>query len=265
VTHDKYIFDNASEAPELHRLRMLESVFDVKTRQWLLSAGPLADRRCLEVGAGAGSIAAWMGSEAGPAGRVMAVDTNVRFLSELDARIEVVEGDLTSAPVPVEYFDLVHARYVLIHNANARAVLNAMLRALKPGGVLVLEEPDFSAALALVGPVRLKQAFENIRLAIKAMFANRGMNYAFGRGLPELLRETMGTVVDVEYDCPVQQGASKLAEMMRLSTLALEDKYVATGCATALDVAGYGEFAASQDCWGVYYATVRVLARKTIP
>jgi len=37
-------------------------------------------------------------------------------------------------------------------------VLSAMLRALKPGGVLVLEEPNFSAAAALTGPARLQQA-----------------------------------------------------------------------------------------------------------
>jgi hypothetical protein len=51
--------------------------------------------------------------------------------------------------------------------------------------------------------------------------------------------------------------------MMRLSTAVLEDEYVGTGCATAADTARYGEFAQSADCWGVYYATVRVVARKT--
>jgi hypothetical protein len=53
-----------------------------------------------------------------------------------------------------------------------------------------------------------------------------------------------------------------LAEMMRRSTLALRDKYVATGLVSSSDIDGYAEFAASPQCWGNYYATVRVLARK---
>ena len=262
MTHDKYIFDDASGEPELQRLRLLESVFDEKTRMCLLSAGPLEGGSCLEVGAGAGSIAAWMSSAVGPKGKVVAVDSNSRFLRDLAPNVHIIEGDISRAPLPSEHFDLTHARYVLIHNEDARPVLSAMLRALKPGGYLVLEEPDFSAAVPLIGPSELNSAFEKVRLAMKAMFSNRGMDYAFGRTLPALAQEFSGDVMDVKYDCPAEPGASKLAEMMRLSTLSLENKYVATGCVTAVDIARYAEFAASPDCWGVYYATVRVLARK---
>ena len=262
MTHDEYIFDDTSAEPELYRLRLLESVFDPKTREWLLSAGPLVGRRCLEVGAGAGSIAAWLGDQVGQSGRVTAVDSSVRFLAALGPRIDVVEGDMRSADVPFEHFDLVHARYVLIHNAEAGAVLSAMLKALKPGGFLVLEEPDFSAAVALVGRAELKRAVDNVRLATRATFSGRGMDYSFGRALPELVRSASACVVNIDYDCPAAAGKSTLAEMMRLSTLALEDKYVQTGCATASDIAAYAEFAKSTDCWGVYYATVRVLAQK---
>jgi len=262
MPQEQYIFDDASDAPELRRLRMLEAVFDEKTRELLLSSGPLTGRSCLEVGAGAGSIAGWLSREVGPAGKVTAVDTNARFLGSIERQIEVIEGDFCNASVPAGSFDLVHARYVLIHNADARPLLEAMLRALKPGGALVLEEPDFSAAAALVGPEHLKRAVENIRQAMREMFSSRGMNYAFGGDLPGLIADEFASIVTLQYDCSVHPGSSQLAEMMRLSTVALEDKYVQTGCATATDIARYGEFAQSTDCWGVYYATVRLLARK---
>lgn len=262
MTREEYIFNDAASATELERLQMLESVFDDKTRQWLLAAGRLVGRRCLEVGAGAGSIAAWLASEVGPFGETVAMDTNVRFLGRLADKVRVVEGELGVVTAPAESFDLVHARYVLIHNADAGAVLDAMLQALKPGGMLVLEEPDFSAASALVGPVGMRRAFTNVTRAIEATFAKRGMNYAFGASLPGLVEARVPKLAAVEYDCPVLRGASKLAEMMRLSTLTLRDKYVATGLATPADIAAYGEFAASPECWGVYYATVRVLAHK---
>jgi ubiquinone/menaquinone biosynthesis C-methylase UbiE len=263
MTRDEYIFNDAASATELERLQMLESVLDDKTRQWLLAEGRLVGRRCLEVGAGAGSIAAWLASEVGPFGETVAMDTNVRFLGRLGNKVRVVEGELGVVSAPTESFDLVHARYVLIHNADAGAVLDAMLQALKPGGLLVLEEPDFSAAAALVGPAEMRRAFTNVTRAIEATFASRGMNYAFGASLPGLVEARVPKLVAVEYDCPVLRGASKLAEMMRLSALTLRDKYVATGLATPADVAGYAEFAASPGCWGVYYATVRVLAHKS--
>ncbi len=257
-----YIFDDNADVSELRRLELLESVFDAKTREWLTAAGALENRRCLEVGAGAGSVARWLSDTVGPNGRVTAVDTNVRHLAPLRERVEVVEGNLAELSLEEAAFDLVHARYVLIHNANARALLDAMLRALAPGGTLVLEEPDFGVVSALVGPGSWMQSFDAVGRATNAMFAARGLDGAFGRRLPELARARSLDLTRIEFDCHAQPGGSGLAAMMGLSTLALADKYTATGCATTGDVDRYREFAASPVCFGIYYATVRVLARK---
>jgi SAM-dependent methyltransferase len=237
-------------------------VFDDKSQKWLRSAGPRLGRRCLEVGAGAGSIAAWLASEVGTSGEVVAVDTNARFLRQLPREVQVIEGALGSVSLPTDHFDVVHARYVLIHNANAGALLDAMLRALKPGGALVLEEPDFSVAAAFTGPSNLKCAFDNVQRAIRATFSARGMDYAFGAALPALLAERAVGLSSMEYDCSVASGGTRLAAMMRLSTLSLSETYVATGLATPEDIEGYAEFAGAASCWANYYATVRILARK---
>jgi ubiquinone/menaquinone biosynthesis C-methylase UbiE len=263
MTQDAYIFEGTSDAAELERLQMLEAVFDDKSRQWLRSAGPLLGLRCLEVGAGAGSIAAWLAGEVGSSGVVVAVDTNIRFLAQLPSEVRVIEGDLGVVTLPAESFDLVHARYVLIHNANAEGILDAMLRALKPGGALVLEQPDFSAAISLTGPPNLRDAFDNVKRAIGETFSTRGMDYAFGSVLPGLVGDRAARLRSVEYDCSVVSGGANLAKMMRLSTLALRDKYVATGIATQADIDAYAEFAVTPMCWGSYYATVRILAQKT--
>jgi SAM-dependent methyltransferase len=192
---------------------------------------------------------------------VTAIDTNVRFLRPLAPGVEVLEGEVGRTATLASSFDVVHARYVLIHNADAASVLDAMLRALAPGGVLVLEEPDFSAARAFTGPPESRRAFDAVQRALGATFAGRNMNSAFGALLPALLEERGAKVVSMEYDCPVVAGGSALAEMMRLSTLALAEKYVATGFATPEDLAGYAEFAASPACRATYYANVRVIAR----
>jgi hypothetical protein len=77
-----------------------------------------------------------------------------------------------------------------------------------------------------------------------------------------LLEKRPTNIVAVEYDCEVTRGGDALAEMMRRSTLALSDKYVATGIVEPSDIDGYAEFALTPECWGNYYATVRVVAQK---
>jgi ubiquinone/menaquinone biosynthesis C-methylase UbiE len=261
---DEYIFANAIPTDELERLRLLESALDDATRSCLLSCGLFAGQSCLEVGAGAGSVANWLGSQVGPGGEVLAVDVDDKFLHHLDSPVRVFRGDIRSLSVPPNSFDLAHARYVLIHNAGPDVILDAMLRGLKPGGVLVLEEPDFSTANALLGPLTLKNAFNNVTRAIDLTFRARGLNYAFGQELPSLVESTPLSIEAISYDCHVHKGGSRLAKMMCSSTLSLREKYIATGAATGEDINGYVQYATRPDCWGVYYSTVRILAKKAV-
>src|SRR5689334_19234277 len=96
---DEYVFEDVALEPEFVRLKAIESVFDPGTQRSLLATGEWAGRACLEVGAGAGSIARWMRSQSGAAGRVVAIDTNVRFLEALRDEIEIVRGDVRDADV----------------------------------------------------------------------------------------------------------------------------------------------------------------------
>jgi len=259
----RYVFDTTEYDAELVRLRALEDVFDAATRRCLLSTGLGAGWRCLEVGAGAGSIATWLSGIVAPNGRASAVDVNARFLSALDApNLDVLETDIRSAPLPPESFDLVHARFVLIHMPQWAEGLAAMLAALKPDGWLVLEEPDFSLSRSLAGDLELRRCFDNVHTAIGAMFAQRGMDYAFGARLPALLQERSLENLSIEHEAPVVNGGSRHALMMAMSTSALGEKYVATGLAAPEDIEGYARFAANPACWATYHATIRGVARK---
>ncbi len=255
-----YIFEDAEGKSELARLRALEGVFDPATRRRVASVAPLTGRRCLEVGAGAGSIARWLREEVGDTGSVVAVDTSARFLRDLPG-VEVVESCVTRADLPARGFDLVHARYVTIHNADGSALIDAMLRALALGGSLVLEEPDFVSARSLAGPAPLREAFDHVNRAIVALFSGRAMDPAWGSQLPGELH-SRGLRLDlVELEPHAQAGGSPLARMMCASTEQLASKYVATGHARESDIAGYREFSADADCWGLYYTTVAVVAQ----
>jgi 2-polyprenyl-3-methyl-5-hydroxy-6-metoxy-1,4-benzoquinol methylase len=76
---------------ELRRLQAQEHAHDLRTIP-LLEALPLpSDASCLEVGAGAGSIARWMCRNT--AGPVLALDTDVTHLGGIPG-LDVVQADI---------------------------------------------------------------------------------------------------------------------------------------------------------------------------
>lgn len=129
-----YVFQTAQDQNERERLRAIEEIFDPTSRRRILMAGLKGDSRCLEVGAGAGSVMRWLAEQVGPSGHVTAVDINPRFLDKAPDNVDVVAGDIRTLSFESNSFDLVHARYVLVHIPEYQMVLNSLWKALKPGG-----------------------------------------------------------------------------------------------------------------------------------
>ncbi|MFI8822438.1 class I SAM-dependent methyltransferase [Streptomyces sp. NPDC053431] len=103
-----------------------------------LGAGP--GWRCLDVGAGTGTVARRLLEEAGVES-VLAVDRDVRFLSERPVPgLDVREADATAPDFAPGRFRLVHARFVLMHLPERERVLRAWAELVEPGGVLVLSD-----------------------------------------------------------------------------------------------------------------------------
>ena len=135
-----YVFDQAW-ALEKQRLDALGALCDEGTFRHLAARGLGAGWRCLEVGAGSGTVARWMAQQVGASGHVVATDLDARYLEPLAADgIEVRCEDIAARPPEVGAYDLVHARAVLQHIPARDAVLASLARAVKPGGWLVLED-----------------------------------------------------------------------------------------------------------------------------
>jgi len=265
TTERAYVFDGTQVDSELKRLRMLEAVFDPGTRELVLAAGLDRGMRCLEIGAGAGSIAAWMAEVVGPTGQVAAVDLSTRFLQTTSvANLAIHEADICTAELQPASFDIAHARFVFIHVPDWQIALTNVLRLLKPNGRLIVEEPDFSVSRAVAGdPVR-RRAFGRVHEATRAMFTTRHMDYAFGLTLPDIFTVRDLDMLTLENDAPIVRGGTPLASMMGLSAHQLREKYVATGLATAEDIECYRAFAADEKCWAIYHGTVRALGTKRV-
>jgi ubiquinone/menaquinone biosynthesis C-methylase UbiE len=187
VTEQRYIFGENADHAELARLQLLESWADPITIQNLRPTGLTAGWRCLEVGAGAGSIARWLSSEVGRSGSVVAADLNPRFLGDVPANVEVRTHDILQ-DVDVDEFDLAHSRCVLIHLPDPHIALANMVRALKPGGWLAVDEADWGL-FSLAGHPDAAWATEFVH-DLFARHADAGVRYPyFGRRLGGALAE----------------------------------------------------------------------------
>jgi SAM-dependent methyltransferase len=126
------------------RLEGIDDQLDPGTIRLLETVGVAGGWSCLEIGAGSGSIAVWLCRRVGPGGRVMATDVDTQALDGLSLpNLQVRRHDIATEELPDSEFDLVHARWVLAHLRERPAALKRMLAAVKSGGWLMVEEPDF--------------------------------------------------------------------------------------------------------------------------
>ncbi|MUM28957.1 class I SAM-dependent methyltransferase [Mycobacterium sp. CBMA295] len=134
----RYFAADYEATQERERLRRLESMSDQSTIRAMETVGVGPGWHCLEVGAGGGSVARWLGGRVGPTGRVVAADLDPRFLDGLPALgIEVRRCDITRDEIEPDAYDLVHCRTMVLHMVDPPAVLSRMAAAVRPGGWLL--------------------------------------------------------------------------------------------------------------------------------
>jgi SAM-dependent methyltransferase len=140
-----YMFDTAEEG-ERDRLLAHAAMWDPVTRRRLADIGVTEGWRCLEIGAGSGTMTRWLADRVGPNGHVVATDLETRWLRSLDApNVEVLRHDVTSDPLDESGYDLICARLVLTHLPDVHAIVAKLLRALVPGGWLLVEDYDLTS------------------------------------------------------------------------------------------------------------------------
>ncbi|MEO5988775.1 MAG: methyltransferase domain-containing protein [Candidatus Eisenbacteria bacterium] len=118
----------------------------------LTALGPQPGERVLEVGAGLGQFARAVATATGE--RVVAVERSPEQLGraqQLEAQandtgaIDWREGDALALPLTEDEwgsFDVAHARFLLEHVPDPQAVVDAMAKAVRPGGRVVIEDDD---------------------------------------------------------------------------------------------------------------------------
>ncbi len=201
------------EAAENERLSLLERLYDPLSsrRRSLVVPG----WRCLEVGAGRGSMAVWLAEQVGPSGHVVASDIDVGYLRRLDLpNLEVIEHNILEDPLErlgPGSFDLVCSRLMLFHLVGKQeTALRQMVRCLRPGGWLIDEDADWGTA-APVDPAHPLYAAYHEAWRDGDWWTVRGYDKAFGRRLPALFEHCGLEDVRHEAATEVVRGGSPWA------------------------------------------------------
>ncbi|WP_067546481.1 class I SAM-dependent methyltransferase [Nocardia crassostreae] len=124
------------------RLRLLEQTHDPVTAELLDRLPIRPDWHCLDIGAGAGSIARLLADRC-PDGQVTAADIDTRFLTgDRGDRLRVLRCDIRSHDFPKATFDFVRIRMLLMHLDDRERLLRRILNWLRPGGWILISELD---------------------------------------------------------------------------------------------------------------------------
>lgn len=137
-TEPEYLYDTGTDLGR-EQLECLELLLNDHTVATLDAIGVRPGDRCLEIGAGTGSIARRLSDRTQPGGRVIAVDIEIGRMTG-GPGIDVRRHDINHGVPDGGPFDLIHARLVLMHLRRRREIVAELIDALAPGGWLVLGE-----------------------------------------------------------------------------------------------------------------------------
>ncbi|WP_328869351.1 methyltransferase domain-containing protein [Streptomyces sp. NBC_00287] len=207
-------------------------VYDPVTTHRLRALGAGPGLRCLEVGAGTGTVARWLLREAGVA-EVVAVDRDTGALDELaDPGLRVVTADLTDDSLNLGTFDLIHARFVLMHLPERRRLVSRLASRLNPGGRILLGD-----AVELPDGLDVSSAYRRTMDAMwEALRTTIGTDISPVPAYPHFLREEGLADVAAELYCPPLVADGPLARFWSGTWQRMRPALEATGRVDAATV-----------------------------
>ena len=198
---DNYIL---SSGPDGHdRLRLLSAIHGPYTRRLLLNSGLGPGMSFLEFGCGLGSVCRWVASQGA---RAIGFDLSEAHLDEAAkmvrgeavAGVEFRIGNVYDGDARSREFDFAYCRFLLSHLSEPVEAMRAMTTCLKPGGLLVCEEPDLQT-------ISTEPHSKEYAAVVDAMFgvaSLRGQDHRLG---PRLALNARGLGLDVRHSDAYQR------------------------------------------------------------
>ncbi len=236
---------------ELERLARQERLIGKMTREYFANAGIGPGKRVLDVGSGTGAVAFHAAELVGRSGEVIGTDLAPEAVATANKNAAALGLSHVSFrqgnPVEMSFdqpFDAIVGRYVLLFQADQSEMLRRLAKLLKPRGIIVFHEPDWSFVRSdPVAPV-----YDRCCAWITDTFAAVGTNsnmsgklrHAFlGAGLPPPTMQMQAVIGDAvsaaEWLRAVAELAIVLAPTMERQGIASSHRYRLRNARRALD------------------------------
>ena len=176
----------ARSRDELDQPSLLARAFEPLTRFLFAQAGLKPGMRVLDTWSGAGDVALLAREFAGPDGHVAGFDRSSGTIAYANERaafrglsnVEFVEADVESLPFGQD-FDAIVGRMVLMYRHDPVRDLSALVRRLRPGGLVVFQELDLLPGKT-VPPAAV---IDDVRAWLLDAFARAGIELEMGAKL----------------------------------------------------------------------------------
>jgi SAM-dependent methyltransferase len=255
----------AGQASELERLQLQSRVWEPSGRKLLEEIGDGHGLRALDVGCGVLGWLRILSEWVGPDGEVTGTDVDEAMLSAADGfvtdeglrNVGLVKDDLFASELEQHGFDLVHARFEITPLGRAHEQMETYLRLARPGGVIVLEDPD-TGSWHFNPPAPALQRL--IELILEA-FRLSGGEFDAGRGHLDLMRE-FGIEPNLRTEVvalapghpylrlPIQFATSLEEKLLRLVRADELDELRRNGEAELQEPGRWGTTFTLVQCWG---------------
>ena len=121
--------------------------------------------------------------------------------------LELRQADIVAEPIEPRDFDLVTARAVLHHVADLQAAVANLVASVRPGGAILLIEPDF-LPVSVAEPRDVRAFWEGWL----AWSRREGIDYLIGRRLPATLATLGMEGIEATAETALYNGGSPWAE-----------------------------------------------------
>jgi ubiquinone/menaquinone biosynthesis C-methylase UbiE len=218
------------------RLRVLSRVMHPTTTALFDSLGIGGGMVCLDVGCAGGDVTMELARRTQPGGRAVGLDID-------ETKIALANWDLEESNVRnVEFhqlnifephlapgtwiefdsaFDVVYARFLLTHLTDPANAIAVFSRCLKPGGLVIVEDIDFSGYFIHPDKGSGAEAFRRYRELYCTSVSKRGGDPNIGPRLPLLLKDAGFTGVGISVAQPVAlEGEIKLINPLTMENIA---------------------------------------------
>jgi SAM-dependent methyltransferase len=231
------VYTLGTNPAERGRLQQQSQDLAVHTLTLLDHADVPPGARVLELGCGPSGSIEVLAQRVGPTGSVTAVDidqTHIALARDLASdrgltNVEVLHGDARRTGLPSARFDLVHARLLLVNIPRPEDVVVEMVRLVKPGGWVLVDEAD--GAVSMCYPPH--PAWDRLSEILRAAYRSDGADLSIGRKVSNLLRH--GGLVEIGTEARVDVNPAGHSRRTLLPDLvaSMQAKIVQRGLADA--------------------------------